>query len=186
MSMSGNDPADDLALALADALRAALEALPRSESSTDTLAQDLARPLAIRLSAAAVAAGATVPDLARALADRTAAAPARGSSLEERVLDALRRHTAGRTPGVTPESLASLTGLSAAVLAPAVSALIQAGEIVRDAWLVRLPSTEDLLPGDRDAEGRSASRKLAERRAIGDRRSTGERRLYDRRLPPGS
>ena len=90
--------------------------------------------------------------------------------------------TPARAPGVSPESLASLTGLSPSMLGPAVSGLVQAGDLVRDGWLVRLPQAEDLLPSrlaepDRGAELRHAS----ERRAIGDRRAVGERRLYERR-----
>ena len=182
---SPNLDSDDLTLALAITLRAALESLPRSELSTDTLAQSLARPLALRLAPAAVTAGATVPELARALAS-SAADAAPGRTTEERILEALRRHTAGRSPGVTPEALASLTGLAPALLAPVVSTLVQTGELVRDAWLVRLPNQEDLLQGERgEPDGRRDSRQTAERRAIGDRRATGERRLYDRRTPPG-
>ena len=93
-------------------------------------------------------AGATVPRLARALAARSEAAARSGIfTAEERVLTALRRHSAGRSPGVTPESLVTLTGLPQHVLGGAVSSLVQAGELVRDAWLVRLPSPDDLLPG---------------------------------------
>ena len=183
---SPNLDSDDLTLALAITLRAALQSLPRSELSLDTLAQNLARPLALRLAPAAVTAGASVPELAQALASRSAAEAAPDGTTEERILDALRRHTAGRSPGVTPEALASLTGLAPALLAPVVSTLVQTGELVRDAWLVRLPNQEDLLQGDRgEPDGRRDSRQTAERRAIGDRRATGERRLYDRRTPPG-
>ena len=187
------DPADDLTLALTSTLQAALESLPRSELSSDTLARSLARPLAVRLSAAAIVAGATVPELARALASRGPAASA-GETPEGRILAALERHTAGRSPGVTPESLASLTGLAPAILAPAVSLLVQGGQLVRDGWLVRLPSPEDLLPhaqrGEHSGETRQRGRRsgetrqLEERRAIGDRRATGERRLFERRTPP--
>ena len=53
---------------------------------------------------------------------------------------------------MSPESLAALTGLSPAVLGPAVSGLVQAGDLVRDGWLVRLPQAEDLLPSSRPAE----------------------------------
>ena len=64
-----------------------------------------------------------------------------------------------------------------------MSALVQAGELVQDAWLGRLPQGEDLLPTSRPSgqEGGGELRQLAERRAIGDRRAVGERRLYDRR-----
>jgi hypothetical protein len=101
------------------------------------------------------------------------------------VLTALNRHASGRTPGVSPESLAALTGLSPAVLGPAVSGLVQAGDLVRDGWLVRLPQADDLLPSSRPAEANRGAelRHVSERRAIGDRRAVGERRLYDRRTP---
>jgi hypothetical protein len=71
------------------------------------------------------------------------------------------------------------------VLGPAVSALVQAGDLVRDGWLVRLPQADDLLPSARLAEPDRVGelRHASERRAIGDRRSVGERRLYDRRTP---
>jgi len=176
--------ADALTLALTDALRSVLATLPRTGLDPETTAADLAAALAPRLSAAAVAAGLAVPALARALSDRSGGA---AGSPEERILAALRRHTAGRSPGVTPESLATLTGLAPGALAPAVSALVQAGELVRDAWLVRLPSPEDLLGGKDSVatEREGEMRTLTERRAIGDRRATGERRLYDRRTLPG-
>jgi hypothetical protein len=79
--------------------------------------------------------------------------------------------------------LRNLTGLPQAALGPAVSALVQAGELVRDAWLVRLPLPDDLLGGTHPPveERPDESRTVAERRAIGDRRAVGERRLYDRR-----
>ena len=112
--------------------------------------------------------------------DSVSASP---DSPEARVLAALGRHASGRTPGVSPDSLASLTGLSHSVLGPTVSGLVQAGDLVRDGWLVRLPRAEDLLPSSRLAEPDRGEvlRHSSERRAIGDRRSVGERRLYDRR-----
>jgi hypothetical protein len=69
------------------------------------------------------------------------------------------------------------------VLGPTVSGLVQAGDLVRDGWLVRLPQAEDLLPSTRLAEPNPERdlRQASDRRAIGDRRSVGERRLYDRR-----
>lgn len=175
--------ADDLTLALTDALRGALATLPRTRLDPESAAADVAAVLAPRLAAAAVAAGLAIPELARALSDHSAE-PA--GSPEDRILAALRRHTAGRSPGVTPESLATLTGLPPVALPPAVSALVQAGDLVRDAWRVRLPSPEDLLTGnDSGGVGREGEmRTLTERRAIGDRRTTGERRLYDRRTLP--
>jgi hypothetical protein len=86
---------------------------------------------------------------------------------------------------VAPDSLASLTGLSPSVLGPGVGGLIQAGDLVREAWLVRLPQPDDLLPqsGPAAPEVAGARVLVAERRAIGDRRVVGERRLYDRRTP---
>ncbi|HEX2451214.1 MAG TPA: hypothetical protein VHJ69_08735 [Gemmatimonadales bacterium] len=185
MPQSDATPADELTRALRDTLRAALDALPEQVlHQPDQLAARLAPALAISLADAADAAGATARGLGRALVARGASGPS-AQSIESRVLGALTRHPSGRSPGVTPDSLASLTGLSAAVLGPAVSALVQAGGLVRDAWLVRLPHPDDLLPdrrlvaGERTVELRHAS----ERRAIGDRRAVGERRLYDRRLP---
>jgi hypothetical protein len=173
---------DDLTRALAETLRAALEVFPQLVLDAEQLASRLAPGLSVRLAEAAEAAGATAPALARALATRSDAFGPGGNSVEARVLAALNRHVSGRAPGVSPESLASLTGLSPSVLGPAVSGLVQAGDLVRDGWLVRLPQAEDLLPSrlaepDRGAELRHAS----ERRAIGDRRSVGERRLYERR-----
>ena len=176
---------DDLTLALTDTLRAALEAFPQLVLDAEQLASRLAPGLSLRLAEAAEAAGVTTPALARALANRREASGPGPDSPGARVLAALGRHVSGRTPGVSPDSLAALTGLSHSVLGPAVSALVQAGDLVRDGWLVRLPQAEDLLPSarlagpDRVGELRHAS----ERRAIGDRRSVGERRLYDRRTP---
>jgi hypothetical protein len=176
---------DDLTLALTETLRTALEAFPQLVLDAEQLASRLAPVLSVRLAEAAEAAGVTAPALARALATRSAASDPGTNTVEARVLAALGRHASGREPGVSPESLASLTGLSASVLGPAVSRLIQAGDLVRDGWLVRLPQPLDLLPSNRLAEpGRGAElRHGAERRAIGDRRSVGERRLYDRRTP---
>jgi hypothetical protein len=112
--------------------------------------------------------------------DSVSASP---DSPEARVLAALGRHASGRTPGVSPDSLASLTGLSHSVLGPTVSGLVQAGDLARDGWLVHLPQAQDLLPSSRLAEPDRGEelRHASERRAIGDRRSVGERRLYDRR-----
>lgn len=175
---------DDLTLALTDALRAALEAFPQLVLDAEQLANRLAPALSVRLAEAAEVAGVPTPALARALATRSEASGSGASSLEARVLAALSRHASGRTPGVSPDSLASLTGLSHSVLGPAVSALVQTGDLVRDGWLVRLPQAEDLLPSSRLAEPQEAElRHASERRAIGDRRSVGERRLYDRRTP---
>jgi hypothetical protein len=185
MSPSASAPTDDLTPALTAAIRAALSGFPRLVPDAEQLAIRLARALSTRVAKAAAASGANLPDLARALASLpTAPAPDRGS-VEAQILAVLSRHPSGRAPGMTPESLASLTGLPPSLLGTAVSALVQAGDLVRDAWLVRLPQPDDLLTGGRpdarQAEGEL--RQVAERRAIGDRRAVGERRLYDRRVP---
>ena len=176
-------PPDDLTLALTDTLRAALEVFPQFVLDAEQLASRLAPELSVRLAEAAEAAGVAPAALARALTARSEPSGSGDNSLEGRVLAALGRHASGRSPGVSPDSLASLTGLSHSVLGPTVSGLIQAGELVRDGWLVHLPQAEDLLPSHRGAEpnlGREL-RHASERRAIGDRRSVGERRLFDRR-----
>jgi hypothetical protein len=174
---------DHLTLALTGTLRAALEAFPQLVLDAEQLASRLAPGLSVRLAEAAEAAGVTAPALARALTTRSEASGPGANSPETRVLAALGRHASGRTPGVSPDSLASLTGLSHSVLGPTVSGLVQAGDLVRDGWLVRLPQAEDLLPSTRLAEPNPERdlRQASDRRAIGDRRSVGERRLYDRR-----
>lgn len=182
MTLSSSVPTTDLTEAVTAVLRAALEAGPRLDVNPESLAARLAPAISARLAEAAVAAGTTAPRLAQALGGEPAADP--GADVEEaQVLAALRRHPAGRTHGVTPEALSLLTGLSQATLGPTVSALVQAGELVRDAWLVRLPQPDDLLQGHRppDEERAGESRQMVDRRAIGDRRAVGERRLFDRR-----
>jgi hypothetical protein len=182
--MAPSDTAHDLTLALTDVLRAVLVDVADSDIDPESLAALVTPALSGRLGEALVAAGASVPRVARALARGPApTGSGNGHSAEERVLTALRRHSAGRSPGVTPESLVALTGLPQQALGPAVSALVQAGELVRDAWLVRLPNSDDLLPGTRkpSEERAGESRQVVERRAIGDRRALGERRLYERR-----
>lgn len=183
MSPSSSAPTDDLTLALTATIRAALGGFPRLVPDTEQLAIRLGRALSTRLAKAAASSGANLPELALALATLPAApVPDRGS-VEARILAALGRHPSGHAPGVTPESLAALTGLPPSLLGTAVSALVQAGDLVRDAWLVRLPQADDLLPDSRpDArQPEGELRQVAERRAIGDRRALGERRLYDRR-----
>jgi hypothetical protein len=180
---SASDSASQLTDALAGVIREALQDQPTADLDRDVLVARLAPALSARLAQAAVTAGATVPRLTRALALRSGGgAHSEVDSDEERVLGALRRHSAGRSPGVTPESLVVLTGLPQHVLGPVVSTLVQAGELVRDGWLVRLPAPDDLLPGARISRERGTeSRQVEERRAIGDRRRLGERRLYERR-----
>jgi hypothetical protein len=174
----------DLTSALADTLRAALESVPQLVVDPEQLASRLAPGLSVRLAEAVEAAGVTAAALARALATGPEASSYSASSVETRILAVLNRHASGRVPGVSPESLTALTGLSSTVLGPAVSALVQVGELVRDGWLVRLPQAEDLLPSRLAEPDRGADlRHTSERRAIGDRRSVGERRLYDRRTP---
>jgi hypothetical protein len=180
---SASDSAAQLTDALTGVIREALHDQPTGDLDPDTLVARLAPALSARLAQAVVTAGATIPRLTRALSARAEAGAHSGSaSDEERVLAALRRHSAGRTPGVTPESLVALTGLPQHVLGPVVSGLVQAGELVRDGWLVRLPGQDDLLPrAGESREGGSDSRQVEERRAIGDRRRLGERRLFERR-----
>jgi hypothetical protein len=185
VSPSLNDPVEDLTLALTQTLHAAFDAYPLLVLDAEQLATRLAPGLAATLGEAARSAGATASTLARGLTARSSASiPGPGvASIEERVMLALTRHAGGREPGVTPESLASLTGLTPGSLGPAVSALVQSGDLVRDGWLVRLPQADDLLPTRRpEAQERGGDlRHASERRAIGDRRAVGERRLYDRR-----
>ena len=102
----------DLTRALADTLRAALEDLPQLVLDAEQVATRLAPGLSVRLAEAAEAAGVSPPALARALATRSEASGPGAGSVETRVLAALHRHASGRAPGVSPESLASLTGLS--------------------------------------------------------------------------
>ena len=176
---------DDLTLALTETLRAELEAFPQLVLDAEQLASRLAPGLSVRLAEAAEAAGVAAAALARTLTTRPEASGPGANSVEARVLAALGRHASGREPGVSPESLASLTGLSPSSLGPAISVLVQTGDLVRDGWLVRLPQVADLLPSNRPAEPNRGTelRQASERRAIGDRRAVGERRLYDRRTP---
>lgn len=162
--------------ALPDQLRMILERFPDLVQNPAALARVLAPDL--------VAAG-----LVAGPATATSASPVSGNATEARVLKAIAGHPSGRHPGLAPDALAYLSGLSGAPLARAVSALVQAGELVREAWLVRLPDAGDLLPQPMSQERADRREEHAEehasddpeRRAIGDRRSIGERRLYDRR-----
>lgn len=185
MTPASPDPAHDLALALAEALRETLESIDHSTLDPASLAAGLAGPLSARLVEAAGPAGSNVSALARGLA-RGPSTSVRPNTVEGRVLAALQRYPGGRSPGVAPDALVNLTGLPQSELGPAVSALVQSGKLVRDAWLVRLPHADDLLPDARGVadERDSDSSLTSERRAIGDRRAVGERRLYDRRSVP--
>jgi hypothetical protein len=184
MTPASTAPADALTRALTDALREALEEVSHADLDPETLAALLAPALSARLATAAGTAGASVASLARGLAPRPAGKD--GGTVEDHILAALRRYPGGRSPGVAPDVLRNLTGLTQDVLGPAVSSLVQAGELVRDAWLVRLPQPEDLLAGSPPPaeEPTVASSDHGERRAIGDRRAVGERRLYERRHLP--
>ena len=182
--MPDSSSPDDLTSALADTLRAALESVPQLVVDAEQVAIRLAPGLSVRLAEAVEAAGVTAAALAQALAIRPEGSGPDAGSVEARVLAALNRHASGRVPGVSPESLSALTGLTPTVLGPAVSGLVQAGDLVRDGWLVRLPQPEDLLTSRLAEPNRGADlRHASERRAIGDRRAVGERRLYDRRTP---
>ncbi|HET8623575.1 MAG TPA: hypothetical protein VFM14_08430 [Gemmatimonadales bacterium] len=182
MPQSIGTPVDELERALTVTLHDALGTVPQLVSEPSQLAEHLALALSRALARAAEKSGTSTLTLARALS-KPADAGSAAAPAEERVVTALGRHPSGRSPGVTPDSLASLTGLAPSVLGPAVSALVQAGRLVRDAWLVRLPhAAADLLPSHSFvSEQPSEPGHAVERRAIGDRRALGERRLYDRR-----
>ena len=168
----------DMDQTLSDRLRSVLEQFPDLVGDSITLARRLGPAL----------------DNAGLLSDASGSAPAptnrsrsKVDPLEMRVLAAMLQHPSGQNPGLAPDALAHLTGLSGAALARAVSALVQSGALIRDAWLVRLPHSDDLLPMPRPERSATLHQEAAmdqERRAIGDRRSVGERRLYDRRTPP--
>ena len=183
-SPRSRDAADDLTRALSRALRDTLAAYPMLAVDPGELATRLAPDLAAVLGRAAQAAGIGAAEFARGLAEAGGRGKRRDDQAteEERVLRALNRHTSGRDPGVSPDSLVSLTGLPASALGPVVSALVQSGDLVRDGWLVRLPHTDDLLPRSRPEETPREETRETERRAIGDRRALGERRLYERRV----
>src|SRR4029077_15905438 len=83
-------------------------------------------------------------------------------SAEARVLAAIARHPSGHSPGLTPDELPPIPGLGAPgggpaggprapEVGPVVRLLVQRGDLVRDAWLVRLPDASDLLPEAREA-----------------------------------
>lgn len=173
-------PVDTLAHMLAGLLAEALAQSPHLASDPDALARQLAPGLSRELASSALdaAAGLRRGDPASEITpDATAA---------DQVLAAIARHPAGRSQGITPDALASLTGMAPGLLGDAVSALVQSGDLVRDAWLIRMPESGDLLPQSRVGAVQvvpetEASRLGSDRRAIGDRRSLGERRLYERR-----
>jgi hypothetical protein len=114
-------------------------------------------------------------------------------SIETLVLAAVAAHPDGRKAGLLPDTLAGLTGLPTTDLGHAVSNLVQGGQLVREAWLVRLPDSHDLLPHGSDFHGKAGEKRVmveeprlgSDRRAGPDRRQLGERRLFDRRHPGG-
>ena len=165
---------------LAPALRAALARFPTLAPDPERLAELLAPALAEWLS------GGVPADEILSLVESNDT-----ESMETLVLTAVAGHPDGRKPGLLPDTLAVITGLPPAELGRAVSALVQSGELVRDAWLVRLPDPDDLLSCPGESYGRAPhARLLAEedrlgddRRGAPDRRQVGERRLFERRQP---
>jgi len=109
------------------------------------------------------------------------------------VLTTVAGHPHGHRPGLVPDTLADLTGLPPAELGHVVSSLVQSGQLVRDAWLVRLPDSTDLVSRPGDSYGKAPEGRLvaeedrvgSDRRGGPDRRQVGERRLFDRRQTGG-
>jgi hypothetical protein len=168
------DPTNSLIHTLSELLTNALAQSPHLSSDPRALAHRIGPELA------RVIGHSNLDALARPEGDNTASDQT--GSARDQVLAAVTRHPAGRSPGLPPDALASLTGLPLTVLGEAVSTLVQSGELVRDAWLVRLPNTGDLLPHQPPEEVPPEPVLLdSERRAIGDRRRLGERRLFERR-----
>ena len=163
---------------LAPALRAVLTRFPYLAPDPERLAKQLA------------------PTLAEWLAGRIPTDDVLGligsngtESIESLVLTAVAGHPDGRNPGLLPDTLAVMTGLPSAELGHAVSALVQSGELVRDAWLVRLPHADDRVSRPGESHGKAPQARLvaeedrleSDRRGGPDRRQVGERRLFDRR-----
>jgi hypothetical protein len=167
---------------LAPALRAALVQFPNLAPDPESLAERLAPALAEWFTA-----GVPTDEVLNLITSNDT------ESIETLVLAAVAGHPDGRGPGLVPDTLAVLTGLPAAELGHAVSTLVQSGELVRDAWLVRLPDSNDLVSRPGDAYGKAAEGRLvAEKDRVGvdrrggpDRRQVGERRLFDRRQAGG-
>jgi hypothetical protein len=167
---------------LAPALRAVLAQFPDLAPDPETLAERLAPALAEWF-----AAGVPTDDVLELITSNDT------ESIETLVLAAVAGHPDGRRPGLIPDTLAVLTGLPSAELGHAVSTLVQSGELVRDAWLVRLPDSNDLVSHPGDTHGKAAGARLVaeqdraagDRRGGPDRRQVGERRLFNRRQPGG-
>ncbi len=169
-----------LARALAGPLKAALAEFPGLVADPDALARHLAELLSREV------APSTLGAPPRPAGGETEPVVGPDGAAKAQVLAAITRHPAGRSPGLTPDALAALTGLPPGPLGETVSVLVQAGDLVRDAWLIRLPDTGDLLLHASTSSKAVATeieqdRLGSERRAIGDRRRLGERRLYERR-----
>ena len=188
--------ADRVARALIRPLYESLLQLPHQVRNAEALAAQLSTVLGVRLAASPRGLIAALTEWAGVTESNGSGtrrgtpspkpAPIERDPIEALVLAAVRGQPAGRSPGLTPDALLSLTGLEPPALGQAVSALVQAGELVRDTWLVRLPETGDLLasPGIEEvvvARRSSPDERGGDRRAIGDRRVMGERRLFDRR-----
>jgi hypothetical protein len=167
---------------LTPVLRAALARFPNLAPDPESLAERLAPAVAEWLTGGVPA----DEELSLITSNET-------ESIETLVLAAIADHPDGRRPGLVPDTLAVLTGLPPAELGHAVSMLVQSGELVRDAWLVRLPDSTDLVSHPGESYGKSAPARLVaeedriggDRRAGPDRRQVGERRLFDRRQPGG-
>ncbi len=182
-SLGVPDQDDDHVRALAGTLRTLLEEFPQLAPDPGKLADQLAPMLALHVAATP---GETAPveveSMSAAIVAELELSP------EARVLEVIRGHEAGIEPGLAPESLSRLTGLSISVVGSTVCELVQAGRLIRDAWLIRLPRAEDLVSPARSSgdlpELRAASpdpRTGEDRRESGDRRVIGDRRLYERR-----
>lgn len=174
----GSSRDDERARALAHTLRSALEEFPQLAPEPGRLADRLATLIAPQLSA--IYGEPEAPVLGR-----TAPVHAESeSSQTSRILEALSADEAGVEPGLAPEALSRLSGLPIVMVASAVSELVQAGRVIRDGWLVRLPHANDLLLSPRssvEATPLAAAHDSHDERRAGNRRSIGDRRLYDRR-----
>jgi hypothetical protein len=167
---------------LAPALRAALARFPNLAPDPESLAERLAPAVAQWLTG-----GIPADDVPSLITSNDT------ESIETLVLAAVAGHPDGRRPGLVPDTLAVLTGLPPAELGHAVSTLVQSGELVRDAWLVRLPDSTDLMSHLGESYGKPGQARLvaeedrigSDRRGGPDRRQVGERRLFDRRQPGG-
>ena len=176
-SMSPKDPSRT-PRDLTSALREALARFPNLAPDPEVLAERLAPAMAKWFTG-----GVPTEDVLNLIISNDT------ESIETLVLAAVAGHPDGRRAGLLPDTLAGLTGLPTTDLGHAVSALVQSGQLVRDAWLVRLPGSTDLLPHGSESHGEARGRRVivadrpgVDRRGGPDRRQLGERRLFDRRL----